>query len=63
MNFQNDFNKVNSKIQEVFKNWDNKILPHLPQNTAAKKSCTFTGAAGRWSYCLSVSGKISPSIL
>ncbi len=30
MNFQNDFNKVNSKIQEVFKNWDNKILPHLP---------------------------------
>ena len=31
MNFQNDFNKVNSKIQEVFKNWDNKILPHLPQ--------------------------------
>ena len=31
MNFQNDFNKLNSKIQEVFKNWDNKILPHLPQ--------------------------------
>lgn len=31
MNLQNDFNKVNSKIQEVFKNWDNKILPHLPQ--------------------------------
>ena len=30
MNFQNDFNKVNSKIQEVFKNWDNKLLPHLP---------------------------------
>ena len=32
MNFQNDFNKLNSKIQEVFKNWDNKILPHLPQH-------------------------------
>ena len=22
MNFQNDFNKLNNKIQEVFKNWD-----------------------------------------
>ena len=32
MHFQNDFNKLNSKIQEVFKNWDNKILPHLPQH-------------------------------
>ena len=32
MNFQNDFNKLNNKIQEVFKNWDNKILPHLPQH-------------------------------
>lgn len=31
MNFQNNFNKLNSKIQEVFENWDNKILPHLPQ--------------------------------
>lgn len=31
MNFQNDFNKFNSKVQEVFKNWDNTILPHLPQ--------------------------------
>ncbi len=32
MNLQNDFNKLNSEIQEVFKNWDNKILPHLPQH-------------------------------
>ena len=37
MNFQNDFNKLNNKIQEVFKNWDNKILPGvrhflLPKN-------------------------------
>ena len=31
MNLQNDFNKLDSKIQEIFKNWDNKILPHLPQ--------------------------------
>ena len=31
MNLQNDFNKLDSKIQEVFENWDNKILPHLPQ--------------------------------
>ena len=31
MNLQNNFNKLNSKIQEVFENWDNKILPHLPQ--------------------------------
>ena len=23
MNFQNDFNKLNNKIQEVFKNWHN----------------------------------------
>ena len=30
MNLQNDFNKLNSKIKEVFKNWDNKLLPHLP---------------------------------
>ena len=28
MNLQNDFNKLDSKIQEVFENWDNKILPH-----------------------------------
>ena len=31
MNLQNNFNKLNSKIQEVFENWDNKIFPHLPQ--------------------------------
>ena len=31
MNLQNDFNKLNSNIQEAFKNWNNKILPHLPQ--------------------------------
>ena len=31
MNLQNDFNKLDSRIQEVFQNWDNKILPHLPQ--------------------------------
>ena len=30
MNLQNDFNKLDSKIQEVFENWDNKILPYLP---------------------------------
>ncbi len=31
MHLQNDFNKLDSKIQEVFENWNNKILPHLPQ--------------------------------
>ena len=31
MNLQNDFNKLNSSIQQTFKKWDNKILPHLPQ--------------------------------
>lgn len=31
MNLQNDSNKFNSSIQEVLNNWDNKILPHLPQ--------------------------------
>ncbi len=31
MNLQNDSTKLNSNIQEVFKNWDDKILPHLPQ--------------------------------
>lgn len=31
MNLQNHFTKLNSSIQETFKNWDNKILPHLPQ--------------------------------
>lgn len=93
MNLQNDFNKLDSRIQEVFENWDDKILPHLPpvplefplfltppggnllkisarsrqkhcsepdglqllhslaQNTAAKKSCTCTGAAGRRNFC------------
>ena len=35
MNLQNDFNKLDSKIQEVFENWDNKILPHLPQQMDA----------------------------
>ena len=30
MNFQNNFTKQNSNIQEIFKHWDNKILPHLP---------------------------------
>ena len=25
MNLQNDFNKLNSKIQEVFESWDNKF--------------------------------------
>ena len=28
---QNNFTKLNSMIQEVFKNWDHKILPHLPE--------------------------------
>ena len=32
MKLQNDINKLNNKIQEVFENWDNKILPHLPQH-------------------------------
>ena len=31
MNLQNDFNKLDSKLQEVFENWNNIILPHLPQ--------------------------------
>ena len=31
MNLQNNFTKLNSSIQESFKNWDNKILPYLPQ--------------------------------
>ena len=31
MNLQNDFTKLNNNIQEVFNNWNNKILPHLPQ--------------------------------
>lgn len=31
MNLQNDFIKYNNTIQEVFNNWDHKILPHLPQ--------------------------------
>lgn len=31
MNLQNDFTKLNSNIQETFKNWDNKILPYLPK--------------------------------
>ena len=31
MNLQNDFNKLDNKLQEVFENWNNIILPHLPQ--------------------------------
>lgn len=30
MNLQNNFNKLDSKIKEVFENWDNKSLPYLP---------------------------------
>ena len=32
MNLQNNFTKQNDSIQAVFKNWDNKILSHLPSN-------------------------------
>ena len=31
MNLQTDFTKLNSSIQETFKNWDNKILQNLPK--------------------------------
>lgn len=31
MNAKNDSNKLNNSLQEVFKNWNNKILPYLPQ--------------------------------
>ena len=31
MNLQNNFNKLDNKLQEVFENWNNIILPHLPQ--------------------------------
>lgn len=31
MNLQNNFTTPDSSIQETFKNWDSKILPHLPQ--------------------------------
>lgn len=31
MNLQNNFTTRGSSIQEIFKNWDSKILPHLPQ--------------------------------
>lgn len=31
MNLQNNFTKSNNNIQEVLKNWDHKILPHLPK--------------------------------
>lgn len=45
MNLQNNFIKLNCCIQETFKNWDNKILPHLPHqlNEMAKH----TGALQR----------------
>lgn len=35
MNLQNDSNKLENCLQEAFKNWDNKILPHLPQQMDA----------------------------
>ena len=38
MNFQNDFNKLNNKIQEIFKNWDNKILPQHMDKIAKRTS-------------------------
>ena len=31
MNSQNDFNKLNKNLQEVFEKWDKKILPFLPE--------------------------------
>ena len=32
MNLQNNFTKPDKDLQEVFENWDKKILPHLPEN-------------------------------
>lgn len=32
MNLQNNFTKLDKDLQEVFENWDKKILPHLPEN-------------------------------
>ena len=32
MNLQNNFNRQNKNLQDVLKKWDEKILPHLPEN-------------------------------
>ena len=32
MNFQDDFTKINTFLQAHLKLWNNKILPHLPEN-------------------------------
>ena len=39
-----------------------RLLHPLVQNTVAKKFYTCAGAAGRWSFCLNVSIRISPSV-
>ena len=48
MNLQNDFTKLNNNIQEVFNNWNNKILPHLPQqmDEMAKRTGTLQRKRG-----------------
>lgn len=45
MNLQNDSTKLNHNIQEVLKNWDSKILPHLPQQM--EETAKHTGAIHR----------------
>lgn len=45
MNLQNDSTKLNHNIQEVLKNWDSKILPHLPQQM--EETAKHTGAIQR----------------
>lgn len=48
MNLQNDSNKLNNSLQEAFKNWDNKILPYLPQqmDDMAKRTGTMQRKRG-----------------
>lgn len=48
MNFQNNFTKRNCNIQETFKNWDNKILLHLPDqmDEMAKRTGTIQRKRG-----------------
>lgn len=45
MNFQDDFTKINTLLQAHLNLWDNKILPHLPENL--EELAQQTGALSR----------------
>lgn len=67
---QNNFIKFNSRIQETLKNWDNKILPHLPQQMdemakragAMQRKRSVCSCVDCWGCCFSTPAQIFHSV-